>query len=191
MAKLYYSTYICQLWLGDSKQMSNKAIKKRAKGHLRDLEGSYFCLTDQSMAALVWLRAAMLLSVPGVEIHLHTSHSILLLPVLNLKRKIEQALQSMNGRGTHIFNSNCVSFKTVTLRLKSFIVIVETFFAADTKENCQPLKLVSIHYRNKAWINKYRDSFLLKLLWTILIVLLYIFINLLRTETTGNLSDFR
>ena len=33
--------------------MSNKAIKKRAKGYLRDLEGSYFCFTDQSMAALV------------------------------------------------------------------------------------------------------------------------------------------
>ena len=27
MAKLYYSTYICQLWLGDSKKMSDKAIK--------------------------------------------------------------------------------------------------------------------------------------------------------------------
>ena len=106
----------------------------------------------------------MLSSVPGVEIHLYTSHSIFLLPVLNLKRRIEQALQSMNGRGTCIFNSNCVSYKTVTLRLKSFIVIVETFFAADTKENCQSLKLVSVHYRNKAWINKYRDSFLLKLL---------------------------
>ena len=40
---------------------------------MRDLEeGSYFCFTDQSMAALVWLRAAMLSSVPGVEIHLST-----------------------------------------------------------------------------------------------------------------------
>ena len=70
----------------------------------------------------------------------------------------------MNGRGTGIFNSNCVSYKMVTLRLKSFIMIVETFFAADAKENCQSLKLVSVHYRNKSWINKYRDSFLLKLL---------------------------
>ena len=34
---------------------------------MRDLEGSYFCFTDQSMAALVWLRAAMLSSVPGVD----------------------------------------------------------------------------------------------------------------------------
>ena len=118
--------------------------------NLRDLEGSYFCFTDQSMAAPVWLRAAMLSSVPGVEIHLHTSHSILLLPVLNLKRRIEWALQSMNGRGTRIFNSNCVSYKTVTLRLKSFIVIVETFFAADTKENCKSLKPVSVHDRNEA-----------------------------------------
>ena len=68
--------------------------------------------------------------------------------------------------------------------------VLETFFAGDTKENCKSLKPVSVHDRNKAWINKYRDSFLLKLLWTILIVLLYIFINLLRTETTGNLSNF-
>ena len=120
--------------------------------NLRDLEGSYFCFTDQSMAALVWLRAAMLSSVPGVEIQLHTSHSILLLPMLNLKRRIERALQSMNGRGNRIFNSNCFSYKMVTLRLKNFIVIVETFFAGDTKENCQSLKQVSVHYRNKAWI---------------------------------------
>ena len=75
---------------------------------MRDLEGSYFCFTDQSMAALVWLRAARLSSVPGVEIHLNISHSILLLQVLNLKRRIEQALQSMNGRGTDILSSNCV-----------------------------------------------------------------------------------
>ena len=35
---------------------------------MRDLEeGSYFCFTDQSMAALVWLRAAMLSSVLGVD----------------------------------------------------------------------------------------------------------------------------
>ena len=27
--------------------------KKGAKGQMRDLEGSYFCFTDQSMAALV------------------------------------------------------------------------------------------------------------------------------------------
>ena len=32
--------------------MSKKG-SKRAKGHLRDLEGSYFCFTDQSMTALV------------------------------------------------------------------------------------------------------------------------------------------
>ena len=69
--------------------------------------------------------------------------------------------------------------------------VLETFMAGYTEENCKSLKPVSVHDRNKAWINKYRGSFLLKLLWTILIVLLYIFINLLRTETTGNLSDLR
>ena len=69
--------------------------------------------------------------------------------------------------------------------------VLEIFFAGDIKKTLKSLKLVSVHDRNKAWINKYRDSFLLQLLWTILIVLLYIFINLLRTETIGNLSDFR
>ena len=42
--------------------------------------------------------------------------------------------------------------------------VLEIFFAGDTKENCKSLKPVSIHDRNKAWINKYRGSFLLKLL---------------------------
>ena len=32
VAKLYYSTYICQLWSGDSKQMSDKAIKGLTDG---------------------------------------------------------------------------------------------------------------------------------------------------------------
>ena len=31
--------------------------------------------------------------------------------------------------------------------------VLEIFFAGNTKENCKSLKLVSVHYRNKAWIN--------------------------------------
>ena len=31
--------------------------------------------------------------------------------------------------------------------------VLEIFFAGDTKENCKSLKPVSVHYRNKAWIN--------------------------------------
>ena len=42
--------------------------------------------------------------------------------------------------------------------------VLETFLAGYTKENCKSLKPVSVHDRNKAWINKYRGSFLLKLL---------------------------
>ena len=42
----------------------NRWVIKWSRGYLRDLEGSYFCFTDQSMAALVWLRAAMVSSVP-------------------------------------------------------------------------------------------------------------------------------
>ena len=37
----------------DSKKISEKGFKKGAKGQMRDLGGSYFCFTDQSMAALV------------------------------------------------------------------------------------------------------------------------------------------
>ena len=37
----------------DSKQISEKGFKKEGKGQMRDLEGSYVCFTDQSMATLV------------------------------------------------------------------------------------------------------------------------------------------
>ena len=40
--------------------------------------------------------------------------------------------------------------------------VLEIFFAGNTKENCKSLKPVSVHDRNKGWINKYRGSFLLK-----------------------------
>ena len=33
------------------------------------------------------------------------------------------------------------------------IKVLETFLAGNTKENCKSLKPVSVHYRNKAWIN--------------------------------------
>ena len=105
----------------------------------------------------------MLSSVPGVEIHLHTSHSILLLPVLYLRR-IERALQSMTGRGNRIHSSIVTEKSQITLIRKGLIVVLETFLAGNTTEKCKSLKPVSVHDRNKAWINKYRDSFLLKLL---------------------------
>ena len=99
----------------------------------------------------------------GVETHLHTSHSILL-PLWNLRRRIERPLQSMTGRVIRILNSNVTFRSSVTLIPNSLIVVLEIFFAGNTKENCKSLKLVSVHDRNKAWINKYRGSFLLKLL---------------------------
>ena len=59
-----------------------------------------------------------------------------------------------------------------------------------TKENSKSLKPVSVPDTNKAWINKYRGSYLLKLLWKILILLPYILINWLRTENEENHSNF-
>ena len=152
-------------------------------------EGSYSFFTDQGskprsngLGLLPW-------PAWGVEIHLHTSHSILL-PFWNLRRRTERPLQSMTGRGIRILNSKVTLRLSATLIPKSVIVVLEIFFAGNTKENSKSLKPVSVHYRNKAWINKYRDSFLLKLLWTILILLVYIFINLLKTENEENHSDF-
>ena len=113
------------------------------------LERSYFCVTDQSMAALVWLRAAMLSSVPCVEAHLHASHSIFLLPVLYLRRSTEQAFQSMTGRGNLSLTSRVSSF---SLKPKSLILkYLSQFWWSSTKEIYKSLKPVSVHYRNKAW----------------------------------------
>ena len=105
-----------------------KKVQKEGKWSSEGFRGSYFCFTDQSMAALVWLRAAMLSSVPGVEIHLHTSHSILLLPVWYLRSRIEWALQSTNGRGNRILNSIWAWYSQITLRPNSFIVMYLNLF---------------------------------------------------------------
>ena len=151
VVKLYYSTYICQLWSGDSNQISSKG-GKRSNEQFRG--GIIFLLywPEHGFPSLTESSHALISPRCGDSSHLHTSHSILLLPVLHLKRRIERALQSMNDRGTHILNSICVSYKMVTLMPESFIMMLETFFAGDTKENCQSLKPVSVHYRNKPWI---------------------------------------
>ena len=70
----------------------------------------------------------MLSSVPGVEIHLHnlhTSHSILLLPVLYLRRRIERALQSMTGRGNCIHSSIVTQKSQITLIPKALIMVLD------------------------------------------------------------------
>ena len=127
-------------------------------------EGSYFCFTDQGskprsngLGLLPW-------PVRGVEIHLHTSHSNLLLPVSYLRRRKEQPFQSMTGRKKCIRNSTLARQSRATLNRNIFIVVLEIFFAGNSKENIKSLKLVSVPDTNKAWINKYRGSFLLKLL---------------------------
>ena len=69
----------------------------------------------------------------------------------------------MTGRGNGILNSNFMFTSIITLIPSGLIVVLEIFFAGNTKKT-KFLKLVSVHDRNKAWINKYRGSFLLKLL---------------------------
>ena len=53
-------------------------------------------------------------------------------------------------------------------------MVLEIFFAGNIKENSKSLKPVYVPDTNKAWINKYRGSFLLKLLRTIHLMLVTI-----------------
>ena len=85
-------------------------------------------------------------------VHLHTSHSILL-PLFILKRWIEWALQSKTGRGICILTSRVASISIVSLMPNSLILMyLSQFWWSITKEIYQSLKLVSVHYRNKAWV---------------------------------------
>ena len=80
----------------------------------------------------------MLSSVRGVEIHLHTSHSILLFPVLYWKRRIERPLQSMTGRGTHSHLEGCVIVYCNNKTEELHDEVLEIFFAGNTKETVSP-----------------------------------------------------
>ena len=86
VVKLYYSTYISQLWSGDSNQISEKAIKGLNYEALLNYGVIFLLLLTKAASQGLGLG---LLPWParGVEIHLHTSHSILLLPVLYRKRR--------------------------------------------------------------------------------------------------------
>ena len=59
--------------------------------------------------------------------------------------------QSMTGKGTLIL-SLIVTLKSAStlIPIKGLIVVLETFLAGNTKENCKSLKPVSVHDRNKA-----------------------------------------
>ena len=154
-------------------------------------EGSYFCFTDQGskprsrpgLAALASPRCGD--SPPHLPLYppppsiISEEEERAALPVNDWKVEVHLELYSSSVASDH-----CQAEKLHR-------DVSEPIWVDCTKENRKSLKPVSVRDRNKAWINKYRCSFLLKLLWTILIVLLYIFINLLRTETSGNLCDLR
>ena len=65
----------------------------------------------------------------------------------------------------------------------------ESFFAGNTKENYEPLNLVSVHYRNKALIKDIGVNSFKTYCKQYFIVLLSILINLLRTEMSEIHSD--
>ena len=65
----------------------------------------------------------------------------------------------------------------------------ESFFARNTKENYEPLNLVSVHYRNKALIKDIGVNSFNTYCKQYFIVLLSILIKLLRTEMSEIHSD--
>ena len=120
---------------------------------MRNLEeGSYFCFTDQRMAALVWLRAAMLSSVPGVEIHLHTSPLNPPPPSIKLEEENWAGSPIDEWEGNPHLQFKLCLIQDSHFDAKELHRDAGDIFAGDTKENCQSLNLVSVHYRNKAWI---------------------------------------
>ena len=122
---------------------------------MRDLEeGSYFCFTDQSMAALVWLRAAMLSSVPGMD---SPPHLPLYTPPPSIVSKEEDRAGPPVNDWKGALHSDLkgriiVNFYNQTEKLHD--EVFETFLAGNNKEIYQSLKPVSVHYRNKAWIKQ-------------------------------------
>ena len=147
VVKLYYNTYICQLWSGDSNRISKKKVQKGGKRSNEGFRGI--------IILLYWPESSHALISPRCGVHLHTSHSILQ-PLFILKRWIEQALQSKTGRRICILTSRVAFISIVSLMPNSLILTyLNPFFAGNTKENYQPLGLVSVHYRNKALIKRY------------------------------------
>ena len=65
----------------------------------------------------------------------------------------------------------------------------ESFFAGNTKENYEPLNLVSVHYRNKFLIKDIGVNSFKTFCRQHFIVLLSILIKLLRTEMSEIASD--
>ena len=59
-------------------------------------------------------------------------------PPLELRRRIEQPLQSRTGRGNRILNSNFKFRSIVTLIPNGLIVVLEIFFAGNNKKTVNP-----------------------------------------------------
>ena len=114
---------------------------------MRDLEGSYFCFTDQgskprSRPGLAALASPRLVSSPEFPTEG--------LALLKSEQTLLRECQPKIGRGGSIIVNSIVAFTAIS-RVKSLMIkVLETFLAADTKENCKSLKPVSVHDRNEA-----------------------------------------
>ena len=149
VVKLYYSTYISQLWSGDSNQNSSKRGKRsneRFRGGIIFLlywpEHGWSSLTESSHA-LISPRCGD--SSPHLPLNPPP-------PSVKLEEENWAGPPVNEWEGNPHLQFELCLIQDGHLTLKSFIMMLETFFAGYTKENCQSLKLVSVHYRNKAWI---------------------------------------
>ena len=192
VVKLYYNTYICQLWSGDSKQISDKAIKAlnlkhfimklfKLKVELKAKLELAIIIPPTLLPTEAWGGVRLLVTRGGLERSFFMLLAKAACPDLGLgllpwpaplwwpvhqnsQRKTQP--HSMHSTGHRwepqaavghrvggIIIANSRFALNLTFNLKSFMMkCLRHFFAGSTKEIYQSLKLVSVHYRNKAWI---------------------------------------
>ena len=131
-----------------SNQISKKGFKKGTKGHMRDLEGSLFLLflaKAQSLSLGQALCLGQACQPPGHHKSLRKT------PLCWMHSKSHCWDQGQGLAGTNRVTSTFTI--TFILMPSTFMMKYERhFFDGNTKEIYQSLKLVSVHYRNKAWI---------------------------------------
>ena len=117
------------------------------------LERSYFCVTGQGSKPRPRPGLPALTS-PTLMASIHQKSQRKTLPHSRCRTVHHQEPQAAVGYrmgGMNTANSTLAFSSSFTSN--SFMMkCLETFFAGNTKEMHQSLKLVSVHYRNKAWI---------------------------------------
>ena len=149
VVKLYYNTYISQLWSGDSNQISKKGFKNGGK---RSHEGF------RGVIILLFLAKVQSLSLGQRFCGLARPASLLVTiapcgrpPLCWIRSRSHCWDEDQGLAGT----SRVISTFTITFisMPSTFMMKCERHFVdGNTKDIYQSLKSVSVHYRNKAWI---------------------------------------